>query len=62
MEKLAILKQPAAAHVVFGWFNLTWPNIAFWLAVIVIFALFSWIRIPAAMEADAVSRREGADL
>ena len=60
MEKLAILSQPAAPHVAFGWFNLVWPNIAFWIAVIVVFFLFSWARIPLAMEADAESRRTGA--
>ena len=61
MEKLTIMSQPAAAHIAFGWFNLAWPNIAFWIAVIVVFVLFAWARIPKGMEADAESRRKGVD-
>jgi hypothetical protein len=57
MENLAIMTQPAASHVTFGWFNLTWPNIAFWVAVIVVFFVSAWARIPLVMEADAQSRR-----
>ena len=53
LENLAIMSQPAVAHVKFGWFNLAWPNIAFWIAVIAVFFLFAWLRIPLAMEADA---------
>ena len=55
------MTQPAAPHAVFGWFNLAWPNIAFWVAVIVVFIVFSWARIPLAMEADAQTRRERHD-
>ena len=57
MEKLSIMTQPVASHVVFGWFNLVWPNIAFWIAVIVVFFVLAWARIPLVMEADAESRR-----
>ena len=61
MDKFAIMAQPAASHVAFGWFNLAWPNIAFWVAAIVVFVLFAWARIPLVMEADAESRRKRAD-
>ena len=61
MKKLAIMTQHAAPHVAFGWFNLVWPNIAFWIAVIVAFVVLSWMRIPLVMEADAESRRNGAE-
>jgi hypothetical protein len=61
MEKLAIIAQPAAPHFTFGWFNLAWPNIAFWVAVIVVFFVLAWARIPMVMEADAASRGKGTD-
>jgi hypothetical protein len=61
MENLSIMAQPAASHVAFGWFNLAWPNIAFWVATIVVFIVFAWARIPFVMEADAESRRKSAD-
>ena len=57
LSNLASLTHPAVAHVHFGWFNLTWPNIAFWIAVIVLFAVCAWARIPPGMEAGADSRR-----
>lgn len=59
LENLAIMSQPAVAHVKFGWFNLAWPNIAFWIAVIAVFVLFAWLRIPLAMEGDAEARHSG---
>jgi len=62
MDKLTIMTLPAAPHIAFGWFNLDGPGIAFWIAVIVVFVLFAWARIPKVMEADAASRREGGDL
>jgi hypothetical protein len=61
MEKLAIFTQAAAPHVVFGWFNLVWPDIAFWIAVIAAFFVLAWARIPPIMDADAESRRNGVD-
>lgn len=61
MQKLSIVTHPAASHFVFGWLNLVWPNITFWIAVIVIFFVLAWARIPLVMEADAESRRNGAE-
>ena len=61
MRNLAILSQAAVPHLGFGWFNLAAPNIAFWLAVIVLFAAFIWARIPLVMEADAASREKEAE-
>lgn len=61
MENLSIMTQPTAAHVAFGWFNLAWPNIAFWIAVIFVFFVFAWARIPLVMEADAESRGKRAN-
>ena len=58
LDSLSILSQTAVAHVEFGWFNLAWPNIGFWIAVIVVFILFAWTRIPMVMESDAESRKE----
>lgn len=60
MQHLSIFTHPAAAHLVFGWFDLAVPNIAFWLAVVVIFAVFTRARIPLFMEADAASRKAEA--
>lgn len=61
MDKLTLLTKPAAPHVVFGIFNLTWPGITFWTLVIVVFAVATWARIPEFMEADAASREGGAE-
>lgn len=61
MGKLAILTHMAAPHVAFGWFNLVWPNIAFWIVAIVMFFVLAWARIPSVMESDAESRRKGAE-
>ena len=61
MENLIIMSQPAAPHVNFGWFNLAWPNIAFWVAAILVFVLSAWARIPLFMEADVDSRRKEVD-
>lgn len=58
MDKLALMTQPAVPHVVFGWFNLAWPNIVFWALVIIVFALGAWARMPTFMESDAGSRRD----
>lgn len=59
VDKLAIMTQPAVSHVVFGWFNLSLPNVVLWVAAIIVFFLFAWVRVPLVMEADAKSRREG---
>lgn len=61
MHNLVILSQPAVPNIAFGWFNLAWPDVGFWIAVIVVFFLFSWARIPLVVEADAASRRKGAE-
>lgn len=61
MDKLAIMAQPPVPHVVFGWFNLSWPDIAFWIAVVVVFAVFAWARIPLVMDEDTESRRKAED-
>jgi hypothetical protein len=53
------MAKPAVPHVVFGIFNLAWPNIAFWVLVVVVFVVASWARMPTFMESDAASRREG---
>jgi hypothetical protein len=58
---LSIFSDHSVPHVAFGWFNLAWPNIAFWIAVIVLFAIFTWARIPLFMEADAPSRQKGTE-
>lgn len=60
MNKMDIMTAPAARHVEFGVFNLTWPNMAFWTLVIVVFILAIWARIPKAMESDSSSRKEEA--
>ncbi len=59
MDKLAIMSEPAVAHVNFGIFNLAWPDIAFWILVIAIFVVAAWARIPQFMESDAASRQTG---
>lgn len=61
MDHLAILSRNPVPHVAFGWFNLAWPNIAFWIAAIAVFILFARARMPSIMEADARSRRKGVD-
>lgn len=58
METLNIMSAPSASHIQFGIFNLVLPDIAFWLAVIIIFAVFIWARIPLAMESDRASREQ----
>jgi hypothetical protein len=57
MHSLTLMTKPVVPHVVFGIFNLAWPNIGFWVLVVIIFAFGSWARIPAFMESDAGSRR-----
>lgn len=58
MNQLLLMTQPAVPHVVFGIFNLAWPNVAFWALVIVVFVVASWARMPSFMESDLASRRE----
>lgn len=61
MDKLTLLMKPAAPHVVFGLFNLTWPGITMWSLLIIFFAISIWCRIPEFMEADASSREGGVE-
>lgn len=56
MQKLPIETFPAAPHVVFGIFNLTTPDIYFWIAVIVVFFLGCWARMPKFMEHGHTAR------
>lgn len=57
LQSLDIMSYPAAAKLQFGWFDLAWPNIFFWLAVIVTFIICTRARIPGWMESDAASRQ-----
>jgi hypothetical protein len=59
VDQLALMTKPAVPHVVFGIFNLAWPNIAFWAMVIIVFAAAAWARMPAFMESDSASRQRG---
>lgn len=61
MEKLSIMSVPPVEHIQFGIFNLALPNIAFWMLVLIVFALAAWARIPKSMESDHASRRMEAD-
>lgn len=53
MNALTLMHAPPVPHVVFGIFNLAWPDIAFWAVGIVIFAIGAYARIPEFMEMDA---------
>lgn len=57
LKSLPIMHQPAVAHVVFGIFNLAWPNIVFWAAGLVIFSVGAYARMPEFMEMDGKSRK-----
>ncbi len=61
MSTLNLMTKPPVPHVVFGIFNLAWPNILFWVLVVVVFALAAWGRIPEFMESDAASRNGGSE-
>jgi hypothetical protein len=56
VDSLTLTHDPTVPHVLFGIFNLAWPNIAFWLVGIVIFAIGVYARIPESMEMDAEDR------
>ncbi|WP_455385384.1 hypothetical protein [Acidihalobacter prosperus] len=60
MSTLDLMTKPPVPHVVFGIFNLAWPNILFWVLVIVVFAFAAWGRIPEFMESDAETRKGGS--
>jgi hypothetical protein len=57
MDQLDLMTKPPVPHVVFGWCNLAWPNIAFWALVVIVFAVATWARMPEFMESDAASRK-----
>jgi len=61
MDKLAIMAEPVFRHVSFGIFNLAWPDIIFWILVVIVFPVAVWLRIPQTMESDAASRDEETD-
>jgi hypothetical protein len=57
VDKLILMTKPPVPHVVFGIFNLAWPNIAFWGLIIMVFAVAAWARMPKFMESDGGSRK-----
>lgn len=61
MSTLALMTKTPVPHVTFGIFNLAWPNIMFWILVVVIFAIAAYARIPEFMESDVDSRHGGSD-
>lgn len=56
LSSLSIMHQPAVSHIVFGIFNLAWPNIAFWAVGLAVFAVGIYARMPTIMEMDAKTR------
>jgi len=50
MEPLPAQLLPATAHVVFGIFNLAIPKIVAWVALIAVFFVAAWMRLPAIFE------------
>jgi hypothetical protein len=57
LSSLSIMHQPAVSHVVFGIFNLAWPNIIFWAVGLVIFTMGIYARMPEFMEMDKNTRK-----
>ncbi|OFC61632.1 hypothetical protein BAE30_04350 [Acidithiobacillus caldus] len=57
LKSLTLMHQPAVAHVVFGIFNLAWPNIAFWAVGLVFFGIGVYARMPHFMEMDKNTRK-----
>ncbi len=56
LESLSLMHAPSAPYVSFGIFYWSWPNIAMWAAVIVIFIIGAYARIPEWMEMDVEER------
>jgi len=52
MEPLPAQLLPATAHVVFGIFNLAIPNILAWVALIIVFFVAAWMRLPRIFDPD----------
>jgi hypothetical protein len=59
VDKLELMTKLAVPHVVFGIFNLAWPNIAIWVLIVIVFAVACWARMPKFMESDTASRSAG---
>jgi len=49
MQNLTIETLPTVPHLVFGIFNLAIPNLLFWVAVILVFFVGCWARMPKFM-------------
>ncbi len=58
LNTLDIMSQQVAPRLQYGLLDLAWPNIFFWLAVVVVFTICVRARIPGWMESDAASRQE----
>ncbi len=57
MEPLPAQLMPVTAHVVFGIFNLAIPNILAGAALISVFFLAAWARLPRIFEPGAGKER-----
>ncbi len=57
MKPLPAQLMPATAHVVFGIFNLAIPNIFAWVALITVFFVAAWARLPRIFEPGAEKER-----
>ncbi len=61
MQNLTVENLPAVPHVVFGVFNLAVPDLLFWIAVIVVFFVGCWARMPKFMEHGSSAPDRRAD-
>jgi hypothetical protein len=61
MEPLPPEALPPVQHVVFGIFNLAIPNILAWFAMVVVFFLSAWTRLPKLFEPVEVTSTEVQD-
>jgi len=57
MEPLPAQLLPATAHVVFGIFNLAIFNVLAWVALIVVFFVMAWMRLPRIFEPGRIKNR-----
>ena len=53
MIQMTTQSLPAVPHVVSGIFNLAIPNIIAWGAIVVVFAVSAWLRLPGFVEHGA---------
>ncbi|APZ41862.1 hypothetical protein [Acidihalobacter ferrooxydans] len=58
LESLQLMHAPAASFISFGIVNWVWANIAMWAAVLIIFCIGVYARIPEWMEMDADERAQ----